>query len=139
MKLFKTVILSVLFILLSNYSKAQLMLSYHQYLDDNLVGISYELNHLRPEFRFGVNRILEEIALEFNLNYILISNEKYNFYSGVGYNNDLGINSFVIPIGLNIYPFELKEFGFLIEIKPTFSDDVYSSLRGSIGIQYTFK
>lgn len=138
MNLFKIIFFTILFIFVSNMLKAQFGVSYHQYLDDNLVSLNYKMNKFRPEFRFGVNRVLEEIALELDLNYQFIRKENFNFYAGIGYNRDLSINSLVFPIGLNIYPFEMKQFGFLMEIKPTFSDYFDNSLRGSIGIQYHF-
>ena len=41
----------------------------------------------------------------------------------------------VVPIGLNIYPFSSKAFGFQMELAPIIGDDV---LRGSWGIRYRF-
>jgi hypothetical protein len=42
----------------------------------------------------------------------------------------------VVPIGVNIYPFSNKNFGFHIELAPIIGwDDV---LRGSWGIRYRF-
>jgi hypothetical protein len=108
MNLSKIIILTSFFLLLFNSSKAQLGISCHQYLESNLVGVNYEMNKFRPEFRFGVNRILKEITVEFDLNYQFIKKENFTFYSGLGYNRDLEINSLVVPIGLNIYPFEVK-------------------------------
>jgi len=42
----------------------------------------------------------------------------------------------VIPVGLNIYPFENKSFGFQMEIAGLIGE--VDILRGSTGIRYRF-
>lgn len=84
MNLLRLIVSTVLLLFVFNSSKVQLGLSYHQYLDNNLVGINYEINKFRPEFRFGVKRILVEIAVEIDSNYQIIKtkNSYYcTFYS----------------------------------------------------------
>jgi hypothetical protein len=44
----------------------------------------------------------------------------------------------VIPVGLNIFPFETKSFGFHIELSPIIAFDDEALLRGSWGIRYRF-
>ncbi|MEN2280736.1 hypothetical protein AAGF08_01260 [Algoriphagus sp. SE2] len=62
--------------------------------------------------------------------------DRFEFYGGGG----LRVGSFeeiVDPIGLNSYPFELKDFGFHIEGAPIFgiNDDFF---RGSYFLRYRF-
>ena len=127
------VILSLFFF--SHNSFAQLGVSFHQ---SNLpfVGISYEINNrFIPELRIGIDNYVEDMSLEFAVNYIFKRNELVNVYAGVG--GRIGIfEGLVVPVGLNIYPFEKKNFGFQIELAPILSE--VSILRGSGGIRYRF-
>jgi len=127
------VILSIFFI--SNNSFSQIGVSYNQ---SNLpfVGISYEINNrFLPELRIGTDNYFEDTSLELAINYIFKRNETVNVYAGLG--GRVGFfEGLVIPVGLNIYPFEEKNFGFQIELAPILSET--SLLRGSGGIRYRF-
>ena len=127
------VVLSLFFF--SNNSFAQLGVSFHQ---SNLpfVGLSYEINNrFLPELRIGTDNYVEDTSLEFAVSYIFKRNELVNVYAGVG--GRIGIfEGLVVPVGLNIYPFEKKNFGFQIELAPIISE--VSILRGSGGIRYRF-
>jgi hypothetical protein len=60
----------------------------------------------------------------------------YELYAGLGYRFGI-FSGLVVPIGLNIYPFAKKNFGFHIEVAPILFDaDI---LRGSLGIRYIFR
>ncbi len=48
-----------------------------------------------------------------------------------------GYTGVVIPVGLNIYPFTNKKFGFHIEAAPVIGEDFI--LRDSWGIRYRFR
>ncbi len=62
-------------------------------------------------------------------------NETVNVYAGIG--GRVGnFEGLVIPVGLNIYPFDKKNFGFQIELAPILTEE--SLLRGSGGIRYRF-
>ena len=72
------------------------------------------------------------------LNAVIAKNEEYQFYAGIG-GRVMLIPGLVIPVGINIYPFENKRFGFQAELAALISDDTGSVLRGSWGIRYRFK
>lgn len=126
-------VLSIFFI--SNNSFAQLGVSFHQ---SNLpfVGISYEIkNRFSPEIRVGTDNYFHDTSLELAVNYIFKRNETVNVYAGLG--GRIGfLEGLVVPVGLNIYPFDTKNFGFQIELAPIVRES--SVLRGSGGIRYRF-
>lgn len=107
---------------------AQLGVSFHQ---SNLpfIGVNYEIkNKIRPEVRVGIDNFFENLSVEGVVTYDLIKKEEYEFYAGLG----VRINSFtgaVIPVGVNVYPFSTKQFGFHIELAPIIGEDAL--LRGS--------
>lgn len=119
----------------SNNSFAQLGFSFNQ---SNLpfVGISYEVNNrFLPELRVGTDNYINDTSLELALNYIFMRNETVNVYAGLG--GRIGsFEGLVVPLGLNLYPFENKNFGFQMEIAPILLES--SLLRGSWGIRYRF-
>ncbi len=127
------VVLSIFFI--SNNSFAQIGVSFHQ---SNLpfVGISYEINNrFIPELRIGTDNYFEDTSLELAVNYIFKRTESVDVYAGLG--GRVGFfEGLVVPVGLNIYPFESKNFGFQIELAPIITE--VSLLRGSVGIRYRF-
>lgn len=125
--------LSIFFI--SNNSLAQIGVSFHQ---SNLpfVGLSYEINNkFLPELRIGTDNYLEDTSLELVMNYIFRRNETVNLYAGLG--GRVGVlEGLVVPVGLNIYPFENRNFGFHMEVAPILRES--GILRGSWGIRYRF-
>jgi hypothetical protein len=91
----------------------------------------------RPELRIGVDYDLVEVMpLEAVLLYDLLNKEEYEFYAGGGIWTDFSFTGVAVPIGLNIYPFATKAFGFHIELTPILNET--SALRGSWGIRYRF-
>lgn len=126
------VVLSIFFV--SNTSFSQIGISFNQ---SNLpfVGISYEMNKFLPELRIGTDNFIGDTSLELAVNYIFKRNETVDVYAGLG----IRVGSFggiVVPVGLNIYPFDNKNFGFQIELAPILGET--SVLRGSGGIRYRF-
>jgi len=117
---------------------AQFGVSYH--LNNAYIGINYQFNdRFLPEARFSTFENLGNIDWELNLSYIYFNNEIVDAYAGVGVTNfgsSEFISYFVAPIGLNIYPFENKAFGFLIEAAPMVGEEVI--LRGNAGIRFRF-
>ena len=129
--------LTFIFIFISNISFAQFGVSAHQ-SDLPFIGFNYEfVEHLRPELRFGTDNYFENVSIEIIATYDILNKKDYEFYAGAGLRFNL-FDGAVIPIGLNIFPFEAKSFGFHIELSPIISFDDDSLLRGSWGIRYRF-
>ncbi|MFQ3214070.1 MAG: hypothetical protein ACI9XJ_002532 [Marivirga sp.] len=131
-------LLPALFILIAiNFqAKAQIAVAYHQ-SSLPFIGINYQIGErFIPEARIGVNYFFEDVSLELSLPYVLATNENYQFYAGIGGRIQGNETSLVIPVGINIFPFEHKQFGFHIELAPLINTP--SILRGSWGIRYRF-
>ncbi|MEQ9423467.1 MAG: hypothetical protein RJQ09_03540 [Cyclobacteriaceae bacterium] len=129
----------MLFALGSYQAHSQFGVSFHH---SNLpfIGINYEGQKFMPEFRIGLDNHIEDVSYELVLNHFFKRNGNYDIYGGLGGR----INSFegvVLPIGLNIYPFDDKNFGFHIELAGLLQlpGDLDAVLRGSWGIRYRFK
>lgn len=133
----KKLLLIAFFGLFSLVSFSQTTVTFHQ---SNLpfLGVNHQFGErFIPEFRVGTDSYLESLSAELAANYIFKKTDRFEFYGGAG----LRVGSFdgiVVPVGLNIYPFEQKDFGFHIEGAPIigFNDD--SLFRGSFGIRYRF-
>ena len=129
-------LLFLLFMGVSSAAFSQVAVSFHQ---SNLpfVGVSYDINErLRPELRIEVGSYLTDVPLELVLIYDIVSNEDYEFCVGLG-GRTQEYNGLVVPLGVNIYPFENKSFGFMVELAPILGEN--DILRGSWGIRYRFK
>ena len=129
-------IIILLLITVPFFSYGQFGVSFYQ---SNLpfVGLSYEFNNkLRPEVRLGTDNYFDAMSVEGVLTYDFFKKEDYDIYGGLGVrvNNYTGL---VIPIGINIYPFTAKQFGFHIELAPIIGENAI--LRGSWGIRYKFR
>lgn len=128
-------LICLVFLLVSSAAFAQWTASYHQGALP-FIGINRQIgNKWIPELRIGTNVELESLPLEFVFNRIFFHNDRVDFYGGLGArpNNFAGL---VIPFGLNIYPFEKKDFGFHIEGAPIIGESAV--LRGSFGLRYRF-
>lgn len=131
----KKIILLLVFAVISIKGSAQWTASYH-HSSMPFIGINKEFgNKWIPELRIGTNTYVDFLPLEFVFNRIFLRNERIDFYGGLGarVNNFPGL---VVPFGLNIYPFEKKDFGFHIEAAPIIGEDAV--LRGSFGLRYRF-
>jgi hypothetical protein len=129
-------LLFLLFMGVSSAAFSQVAVSFHQ---SNLpfVGVSYDINErLRPELRIEVDSYLTDVPLELVLIYDIVNNEDYEFCVGLG-GRTQEYNGLVVPLGVNIYPFENKSFGFMVELAPILGEN--DILRGSWGIRYRFK
>ena len=88
-----------------------------------------------PELRLGTDRDFEDVSIEGVFNYNFVIKEDYRLYAGFGfYYSWQGAAS--IPLGIQLYPFENKRFGFHIEATPIIGE--INALRGSWGIRYRF-
>ncbi len=138
----KKLVLIIILILLVKVSYAQFGVSYH--LNNAYIGFNYQINdRFLPEARFSTFNTFDEIDWEVNLSYIFLRKDVVDAYAGAGityfgdFSNDgQFINFLVVPIGLNIYPFENKSFGFLIEIAPMIGSEPV--LRGNVGLRFRF-
>jgi hypothetical protein len=117
---------------------AQLGVSYHQ---SNLpfFGLNYEIkDRFRPELRLGTDAYFEEMTFELVVTYDILNKEDYEVYGGLGVRSEEDYGSVALPVGLNVYPFTGKKFGFHIELAVLAGEDD-PVLRGSWGIRYRFK
>ena len=123
------------FIILPAIAFGQFGISFHQ---SNLpfLGVSYEIkNKLRPELRIGTDNYFEDISFEGTITYDIVNKDDYEIYVGLGGRVN-GFSGLVIPLGLNVYPFTAKQFGFHVELAPIIGEP--GLLRGSWGIRYRF-
>lgn len=115
---------------------AQFGVSLHQ---SNLpfAGVNYQIGErFLPEARIGTDNFFEDLSLEVAVNYLFKKDEVVNAYAGLG----VRANSFagiVLPVGLNIYPFASKNFGFHMELA-AIAGESDPLLRGSWGLRYRF-
>lgn len=130
--------ISLLVLLNSQGLKAQFTVSYHQSFV-HFAGFNYETpKGWIPELRIGTNMDFNSFSFETLIHHTLIKKPDYTFYGGAGLSIfDAEFLGIFIPAGLNIYPFQKKEFGFQMEIGPSFWGDGLI-LRGSVGIRYRF-
>jgi hypothetical protein len=116
--------------------------SYHQSPNGGQVAYAYEVNDkFRPEIRLFADTFIEDLFLKVMLNYNMERNDSYEFYSGVtAYTAIAEDMTIMIPVGLNIYPFEQKQFGFQMEFSPSFPFGAPWGpyFTGSWGIRYRF-
>lgn len=116
---------------------SQTTISFHQ---SNLpfIGVNHQFGEkFIPEFRLGTDTSLEDISAELAANYIFKKTDDFEFYGGAGLRVGY-FDGIVIPVGLNLYPFEQKDFGFHIEGAPILVFEGNSIFRGSFGIRYRF-
>ncbi|RDC62734.1 hypothetical protein [Adhaeribacter pallidiroseus] len=127
--------LVIVFLFTATTSFAQFGVSFNQ-SSLPFVGLSYEVNNkFLPELRIGTDNYFDDTSLEVVVSYIFKRNETINAYAGVGGRIQI-LEGLVVPVGLNIYPFEKKSFGFQMELAPILRES--SLLRGSWGIRYRF-
>lgn len=131
----KKTLLLAFFAFISTASFAQWTVSYHQ---SNLpfIGVNKQFGQrFLPEFRVGTDQFFSDLSLELAANVVIKNTDRFQFYGGLG--GRVGdFSGLVIPLGLNIYPFEQKDFGFHIEGAGILGES--SIFRGSFGIRYRF-
>ncbi len=123
------------FWLFSIVAYSQTTVAFHQ---SNLpfIGVNLQVGErFIPEFRLGTDRYLDDMSVELVANYLLKKSTRYEFYAGLG-GKAGGGGGLVIPVGLNIYPFEQKDFGFQMEAAGIVGQ--MNVFRGSFGIRYRF-
>lgn len=105
-----------------------------------MFGANYTYDQkFQAEARLGANVSLDLIFFELIAAYIFAKNEDYEAYAGVGATT--GPAGFdgggIIPVGINLYPFENKKFGIMAEASFLIVDQ--GLLRGSFGFRYRFR
>ena len=132
----KRVLILLLFVIgISSTGYAQFGVAVHQ---SNLpfIGFNYQVGErFIPEVRFNTDAFREDVPIEAALNFVIKKEADYQFYAGVGFKSTFG-SDLIVPIGLNVYPFDNKNFGFHIEATGFFGDS--EIIRGSWGIRYRF-
>ncbi|MEB2773989.1 hypothetical protein SYJ56_01640 [Algoriphagus sp. D3-2-R+10] len=134
----KKIVLITLLGLFSLAAFSQTTITFHQ---SNLpfIGVNYQFGErFIPEFRVGTDAYFSNLSAELVANYIFKKTDRFEFYGGVGPRVG-SFSGIVVPVGLNIYPFEQKDFGFHIEGAPIIVlDNDNSIFRGSFGLRYRF-
>ena len=129
----KTLALFIL-LLLPLTGFGQIGVNFHQ---SNIpsIGLSYDIiEKVRVESRVSVDNFSDNLSFENMVLYDFLNHDDHEVYTGLGYRNN-ALAGFVLPLGLNIYPFTSKKFGFHIELALI---DEFDILRGSWGIRYRF-
>ncbi|MGM0943943.1 MAG: hypothetical protein ACQEW9_02095 [Bacteroidota bacterium] len=133
----KKILFTAIFGLFSMLSYSQTTVSYHQ---SNLpfVGINTQLGERwMPELRIGTDNFVENLSLEVVGNYMVKSDEDKQIYLGLGGRLNL-FEGVVVPLGINYYPFDKKDFGFHMEAAPIITFNNGALFRASFGIRYRF-
>ncbi len=100
--------------------------------------VNYEFNERwRAEGRIGTDRDIESLSVELLGLFNFVRRDEYEIYTGLGF-HALFYYAAVVPIGINLYPFENKRFGFHIEFAPMIDFEDEAIFRGSWGIRYRF-
>ncbi|GAA0877415.1 hypothetical protein GCM10009119_03830 [Algoriphagus jejuensis] len=133
----KKTFLIACFAVFSIAAYSQTTVAFHQ---SNLpfLGVNYQFGErFIPEFRIGTDSYFSDLSAELVANYIFKKSDRFEFYGGAGprVGNFSGV---VVPVGLNIYPFDQKDFGFHIEGAPIIGFEDDSIFRGSFGLRYRF-
>ncbi|WNB16978.1 hypothetical protein [Marivirga arenosa] len=136
----KSFIITLLFLTVSSFAYSQSIVSYHQSPNGGQAAYAYEFNErFRPEIRLYPNTAIEDFLVKLMFNYDLIDKENHEFYSGISLlGSTVGGATFGLAVGINIYPFENKNFGFLMEFSPNIPLDEAGTpyFSGSWGIRY---
>jgi hypothetical protein len=132
-------IFTLLFCLSAVSSFAQFGVSFHQ-SNMPFVGFNYEIaDRFLPELRFGMDTQLDRMSVEAVATFQFINKSEYEVYAGFGGRAN-HLEGLVAPIGVHIFPFSAKNFGFHAEVCPIItSERDYPVIRGSWGIRYRFR
>ncbi|RDV15981.1 hypothetical protein DXT99_06295 [Pontibacter diazotrophicus] len=136
-RIFLLVLLTSLFIAKEGFS--QINVSYHQ---SNLpfLAVGYEFSKWTPEFRLSTDVFTEDMSAEVVVPYKIIRKEDYYLDAGLGLR--LGeFSGVLLPVGLSVFPFEKKQFGFHTEaaLLTNIGSEVDMIFRGSWGITFRFR
>lgn len=127
--------LFLLFTIFSLTASAQFGVSYHASAL-SFAGVNYTYKSaITGELRLSTDINADDAYYEFVGVYNLSrKKEEYDTYIGLG-GNTSNDGSLVIPLGINVYPFEQKAFGFHTEVSYFFGEEI---IRGTLGFRYRF-
>ena len=135
----KLLIIAFLFVAVSSYSQTELT-GYSNYA----IGVKQNFSkRLSAEIKIFTNTGgLQYSAFDLSLLYGFKPGEYHRFSMGFGVSSfpfDGGLNSFFVPLVLEIYPVkELKRFSLVIELAPEFDAAEFLNLQQLWGIRYSF-
>ncbi|GAB3819737.1 hypothetical protein GCM10028895_18580 [Pontibacter rugosus] len=118
---------------------AQVNTSYHQ-SSIPFIAVGYEFERFAPELRFSTDVYTgSNFSLEAVLPYKFLRKEDYYLDAGLGVRAG-EFDGLVIPVGLSVFPFEKKQFGFHTEVAllGSFGSSLDPIFRGSWGITFRF-
>lgn len=117
---------------------AQIVVSYHQ-SSLPFVGVGYEFERFMPELRVSTDVYTSDFSAEVVLPYKFLRKEDYYLDAGLGLRAG-DFDGLVVPVGLSVFPFEKKQFGFHTEVAllGSFGGELNPVLRGSWGIMFRF-
>ncbi|MBF9252766.1 hypothetical protein I2I11_05660 [Pontibacter sp. 172403-2] len=132
-------LLTLLFaLLLAQKGFCQLNVSYHQ-SSLPFIAVGYESVHWTPELRLNTDIYTSDLSAEVVVPYKIVRKESYYLDAGLGFRAGLN-QGLLVPVGLSVFPFERKQFGFHTELAwLTGIGGSSSVLRGSWGITFRFK
>ena len=131
----RSVVFVLFFIGFAALGNAQLTATL-QYSTLSFFGVNYEINErFKPELRLSTNAYFSDLSPEVIATYDILDKKDYELYAGIGGRFN-ALSGFIIPIGMTMFPFEQRNFGFAFEIAPIFGEETV--LRGSIGFSYRF-
>lgn len=137
----KLIIPGIIFILFfaQNSLFAQFSVSYYSSSMPK-AGFGYDFNEkIGAELRFYTNVLFDDFTPELMIKYNFITNDQFDFYSGVGvvFNS---VDGLFIPIGFQFRPIEsFKQFSVHAEIAPLWDFNDRFLFLGSWGFRYKFK
>jgi len=116
-------------------AQAQLSVAYHQ-SSLPFTEVQVEIfDRLVPAIRLGTNLDVDDFSPEVVLTFQYLDQPGYEAYTGFGVRAN-AFEGIVFPVGINLFPFEQKRFGFHIELAALMGES--EVLRGSWGIRYRF-
>lgn len=117
---------------------AQVTASYHQ-TSAPFAAVGYEFERFAPELRINTNVYTDDFSAELVLPYKFLRKQMYYLDAGLGIRAGFD-DGLVVPVGLSVFPFERKQFGFHSELAllTNFGSSLDPILRGSWGITLRF-
>jgi hypothetical protein len=133
----RTYLIPLVLLFCTQLAYGQWGVSFHQ---SNLpfLGVNYDFTErITADLRVGTDLEFEDFSPELVGTYDYLGNLNYELYGGLGVRLNF-ISGVVLPVGIRIFPFENKSFGFHIEVAPILAFETDSYFRGSWGIRYRF-
>lgn len=131
----KTFPLLILFVLLAGAVHAQLGVSLNTG-SLSFAEVNYEWNRrILVGVRMDTEAYLESAGPEAIAAYVIRAQPWADAYVGLGYKTQ-SLNGPLIPMGLNVYPFDYPQLGLSMELAVLYPEALV--LRSTIGLRYRF-